>query len=82
MNVIVPTSAPLFVTPVLYKSPPPVEIAVFIQNGCPAALILNVYVIPLTKFIAGLGPLTAPVNEYAISAPFVTLKTVSNDSDV
>ena len=82
MNVIVPTSVPLFVTPVLYKSPVPVEIAVFIQNGCPAAFILNVYVIPLTKVIDALAPLIAPVNAYAISPPFSTLKTVSNDSDV
>jgi hypothetical protein len=42
INVIVPLSVPLLVTPSLYAFPVPVELTVLIQNGCPLAFILKV----------------------------------------
>jgi hypothetical protein len=41
-NVIVPLSVPLLVTPLLYILDNPILDSVFIQNGCPLALIINV----------------------------------------
>ena len=61
-NIIVPTSSPLLLTPVVYSSLVPTAFAVFMWNGCPLAFKLNVYVTPLTKVKVGFEPLAAPAN--------------------
>jgi hypothetical protein len=52
-NVIVPLAVPLLVTPLLYAFPVPVELTVLIQNGCPVAFTLKVYVCPSVKVNVG-----------------------------
>jgi hypothetical protein len=52
-NVIVPLSVPLLVTPSLYAFPVPVEFTVLIQNGCPIAFMLKVYVCPSVTLNVG-----------------------------
>ena len=56
MNVVIPVPLlrPLFVTPVEYALPVPVVRAVFIQNGCPEAEMLNTYLAPLVNTRPGL----------------------------
>jgi hypothetical protein len=48
-KMILPTLAPLFVTPVSYIFAVPATCAVFIKNGCPGAFISKTYVNPRSK---------------------------------
>jgi hypothetical protein len=51
VNITLPVSAPLFITPSLYVEPP---LDNLIRNGCPDALTANLYVLPFVRYIVGL----------------------------